>query len=157
MQVKLIFTRKVVHLAALKKWEFLDLGSGQFTGVKRVVMITEDKSNWYFNKFSPLLLLKTQKVNKWEFGFNIRVQRAKRANLPLCSSSSLAKLVCPLLFLELSSFNASLSRLRTRLSSLSKRFSHSSSFFLSSNRFSASLRRFISFCSRSVKYLQHNR
>ena len=32
-------------------------------------MITQDESNWYFNKFSPLLLLKTYRDNKWEFEF----------------------------------------------------------------------------------------
>ena len=32
-------------------------------------MITLDESNWYFNKFSPLLLLKTYRDNKWEFEF----------------------------------------------------------------------------------------
>ena len=29
-------------------------------------MIREDESNWYFNKFSRLLLLKTYRDNKWE-------------------------------------------------------------------------------------------
>ena len=29
-------------------------------------MIRKDESNWYFNKFSPLLLLKTYRDNKWE-------------------------------------------------------------------------------------------
>ena len=29
-------------------------------------MIREDESNWYFKKFSPLLLLKTYRDNKWE-------------------------------------------------------------------------------------------
>ena len=32
-------------------------------------MITLDESNWYFNKFSPLLLLKVYSDNKWEFEF----------------------------------------------------------------------------------------
>ena len=32
-------------------------------------MITQDESNWCFNKFSPLLLLKTHRDNKWEFEF----------------------------------------------------------------------------------------
>ena len=32
-------------------------------------MITLDESNRYFNKFSPLLLLKTYRDNKWEFEF----------------------------------------------------------------------------------------
>ena len=32
-------------------------------------MITQDESNWYFNEFSPLLLLKTYKDNEWEFEF----------------------------------------------------------------------------------------
>ena len=32
-------------------------------------MITQDKSNWYFNNFSPLLLLKMYRDNKWEFEF----------------------------------------------------------------------------------------
>ena len=32
-------------------------------------MITQDESNWYFNEFSPLLLLKTYKDNKSEFEF----------------------------------------------------------------------------------------
>ena len=32
-------------------------------------MITLDESNWYFNKFSSLLLLKTYEDNKWEFEF----------------------------------------------------------------------------------------
>ena len=32
-------------------------------------MITQDESNWYFNKLSPLLLLKTYRDNKWEFEF----------------------------------------------------------------------------------------
>ena len=31
------------------------------------VMIREDESFWYFNKFSPLLLLKTYGERKWEF------------------------------------------------------------------------------------------
>ena len=29
-------------------------------------MIREDESNWYFNKFFPLVLLKTYRDNKWE-------------------------------------------------------------------------------------------
>ena len=33
MQVKLIFTRKVVHLASFWKWGFLELGSGLFPKV----------------------------------------------------------------------------------------------------------------------------
>ena len=38
MQIKLIFTRKVVHLASFGKWGFLELGSGLFHDVsmKRV-------------------------------------------------------------------------------------------------------------------------
>ena len=32
-------------------------------------MITQDESNWYFNKFSPLHLLKTCRDNKKEFEF----------------------------------------------------------------------------------------
>ena len=32
-------------------------------------MITQDESNWYFNKLSPLLLLKTYRDNKWESEF----------------------------------------------------------------------------------------
>ena len=39
-------------------------------------MITQDESNWHFNKFSPLLLLKTYRDNKWEFEFiGLRSQR----------------------------------------------------------------------------------
>ena len=33
------------------------------------VMISKDESFWYFNKFSPLLLLKTYRERKWEFEF----------------------------------------------------------------------------------------
>ena len=33
------------------------------------VMIEEDKSNWYFNKFFLLLLLKKYKDSKWETQF----------------------------------------------------------------------------------------
>ena len=33
------------------------------------VMIILDECNWYFNKFSPLLLLKMYRDNKWEFEF----------------------------------------------------------------------------------------
>ena len=32
-------------------------------------MIREDESNWYFNKFSPLLLLKKYRDSKWESQF----------------------------------------------------------------------------------------
>ena len=32
-------------------------------------MITQDDCNWYFNKFSPLLLLETYMDSKWEFEF----------------------------------------------------------------------------------------
>ena len=32
MQIKLVFTRKVVHLASFWRWGFLELGSGLFTG-----------------------------------------------------------------------------------------------------------------------------
>ena len=35
------------------------------------VMITEDESNWYFNKFSPIHLLRTYRDNIWEFKFLI--------------------------------------------------------------------------------------
>ena len=34
MQIKLIFTRKVVHLASFWKWGFLELGSGLFLWIK---------------------------------------------------------------------------------------------------------------------------
>ena len=34
MQIKLIFTRKVVHLASFWKWGFLELGGGLFTRMK---------------------------------------------------------------------------------------------------------------------------
>ena len=34
------------------------------------VMIREDVSNWYFNKFSPLLLLKKYRNSKWESQFS---------------------------------------------------------------------------------------
>ena len=33
------------------------------------VMIREDESNWYFNKFSPLLLLRMYRDSKWESQF----------------------------------------------------------------------------------------
>ena len=33
-------------------------------------MITEDESNWYFNKFSQLPLLKMYRDNKWEYEFS---------------------------------------------------------------------------------------
>ena len=32
-------------------------------------MIREDESNWYFNKFSPVLLLKEYRDSKWESQF----------------------------------------------------------------------------------------
>ena len=32
-------------------------------------MITQGESNWYFIKFSLLVLLKTYRDNKWEFEF----------------------------------------------------------------------------------------
>ena len=39
-------------------------------------MITQDESNWHFNKLSPLLLFKTYRDNKWEFEFiGLRSQR----------------------------------------------------------------------------------
>ena len=34
MQIKLVFTRKVVHLASFSKWGFLELGSGLFRHCK---------------------------------------------------------------------------------------------------------------------------
>ena len=37
MQTKLVFTRKVVHLASLWKWGFLELGSGLFTTINIVL------------------------------------------------------------------------------------------------------------------------
>ena len=44
----------------------------------RVVMriegiIREDESNWYYNKFSPLLLLKKYRDSKWESQFDLKV------------------------------------------------------------------------------------
>ena len=40
------------------------------TVVMRIeVKIREDDSNWYFNKFSPLLLLKKYRDSKWEYQF----------------------------------------------------------------------------------------
>ena len=33
------------------------------------VKIREDDSNWHFNKFSPLLLLKKYRDSKWEYQF----------------------------------------------------------------------------------------
>ena len=38
-------------------------------------LITQDKSNWYFNKFSPLLLLKKIGTTNDNLNFDIRVQR----------------------------------------------------------------------------------
>ena len=32
-------------------------------------MITQDENNWYFNKFSPLILLKMYRDNRREFEF----------------------------------------------------------------------------------------
>ena len=40
MQVKLIFTRKVVHLASFWKWGFLEHGSGQFTSTVCLLQTT---------------------------------------------------------------------------------------------------------------------
>ena len=40
------------------------------TAIMRIeVKIKEDDSNWHFNKFSPLLLLKTLRDSKWESQF----------------------------------------------------------------------------------------
>ena len=46
MQIKLIFTRKVVHLASFWKWGFLELGSGIFTNV--VTFLYRGGFNLYF-------------------------------------------------------------------------------------------------------------
>ena len=40
-------------------------------------MITQDESNWYFNKFSPLLPLKMIGVTNETLNFDIRVWRVK--------------------------------------------------------------------------------
>ena len=37
MQIKLIFIRKVVHLALFWKWEFLELGSGLLQNPNRKI------------------------------------------------------------------------------------------------------------------------
>ena len=40
------------------------------TAIMRIeVKIKEDDSNWHFNKFSPLLLLKKYRDSKWESQF----------------------------------------------------------------------------------------
>ena len=40
------------------------------TAIIRIeVKIKEDDSNWHFNKFSPLLLLKKYRDSKWEYQF----------------------------------------------------------------------------------------
>ena len=45
MQIKLIFTGKVVHLASFWKWEFMELRSGLFneTFTNTAIFIHEDK------------------------------------------------------------------------------------------------------------------
>ena len=40
MQINLIFTRKVVHLASFWKWGFLELGSGLFTSAVFLLQTT---------------------------------------------------------------------------------------------------------------------
>ena len=51
MQVKLIFTRKVVHLASFWKWGFLELGSGLFPKVT-YVLFPLPSSNFHFAPLS---------------------------------------------------------------------------------------------------------
>ena len=50
MQIKLISTRKVMHLASFWKWEFLELGSGLFNVVIQVMRrsscLQEGKEAW---------------------------------------------------------------------------------------------------------------
>ena len=51
MQIKLIFTRKVVHLASFWKWGFLALGSGLLSAYRQVVQWIEAltfSSNWFW-------------------------------------------------------------------------------------------------------------
>ena len=44
MQIKLIFTRKVVHLTSFWKWGFLEIGSGLFL----IVTIQKKATELYF-------------------------------------------------------------------------------------------------------------
>ena len=69
------------------------------------VMITEDESNWYFNKFSPINLLRTYRDNIWEFKFLIlgskglsvlfgmQLQETLCAIINICDSFSYEKLL----------------------------------------------------------------
>ena len=54
-------------------------------------MIRENESNWYFNKFSPLLLLKKYRDSKWEsqfWGFCVYLQCKNMLDLGLgCGGS----------------------------------------------------------------------
>ena len=51
MQIKLIFTRKVVHLASFWKWGFLEFGSGLFLKTIRG-MGTSFRRNDFWDRFS---------------------------------------------------------------------------------------------------------
>ena len=51
MQIKLIFTRKVVHLASFWKWGFLELGSGQLPlSIESSSSSNTNKTKWYGTK-----------------------------------------------------------------------------------------------------------
>ena len=62
MQIKLIFTRKVVHLASVWKWGFLQLGSGILVCLKR---FSKDETWIYFSEKNFLLEKDQDTIWNW--------------------------------------------------------------------------------------------
>ena len=83
LQIKLIFTRKVLHLASFWNWGFLELGSGLLRSIPCFVDV---KGGGDFHCASPTVhIITTSKVAAGDF---LQVAQSKNGNkVPSCSPS----------------------------------------------------------------------
>ena len=61
MQMKLIFTRKFLHLPSFPKWGFLEVGNGQFKDKISSIIITNSGAERPYTRIRPYVQVKSGK------------------------------------------------------------------------------------------------
>ena len=78
MQIKLIFTRKFVHLASFWKWGFLELGSGLFTNFTLPIIHCFTLKNFAEALFSISLRTTAVPWRNWKQNLFWKIWRGRR-------------------------------------------------------------------------------